>query len=600
MSNYEHLLFPTQLEKPTVAFDNRCVISPSQQLIANQPTIISPRISNESLKKTLARRAAYRFNVQPVQRPRAPNRISGPKAREADTFEPVSVELDEDTKDALDDPSTLEDDIERLRIICMQLRRLMQAHAANNDYKNARKVKNVYEIAEKKLHHLEKTSGTQDAVQHMLWRHKEIQMLVQDFIDEWEQKYNDFLAASEERVREQQQKNEEELAAFDETAPEDVDHHFYKRSQELLDVRRQEKKLAMVHDFAGAQRLKVKGDAIEQRELEAAAKKTQKDFLRRRKILVAKQNEKVQGIINHVEAVRKTMVLNRNKSIYGYLKRMNLLDKDIDAQVLMRRLKEDEIDEELDEERADFVRDSQKYDPIPRFRYPVTPAEAEAMKKERTRKLRQERTAKRKKTKEEVEEPYTDEEYQEVQIDAGEGEGQRDQEEADESPKDEEYESNDAKGEAEEQADEQEDKGKSTESESSKKEDSSEAGEEEEQKKHHKKKHHKEEGADEQEPEPEAEAEAEAEAEGADEREAEPEEAGEDGKLEPMIERLGDEEEAEPEPEEKEKKHRKKKHHKESKGEAAEDEAKPEEDKAEDEKLDQMIENLRPQEEANE
>ena len=68
MSNYEHLLFPTQLEKPTVAFDNRCVISPSQQLIANQPTIISPRISNESLKKTLARRAAYRFNVQPVQR----------------------------------------------------------------------------------------------------------------------------------------------------------------------------------------------------------------------------------------------------------------------------------------------------------------------------------------------------------------------------------------------------------------------------------------------------------------------------------------------------------------------------------------------------
>lgn len=573
MSNYEHLLFPTQLEKPTVAFDNRCVISPSQQLIANQPTIISPRISNESLKKTLARRAAYRFNVQPVQRPRAPNRIGGPKAREADTFEPVSVELDEDTKDALDDPSTLEDDIERLRIICMQLRRLMQAHAANNDYKNARKVKNVYEIAEKKLHHLEKTSGTQDAVQHMLWRHKEIQMLVQDFIDEWEQKYNDFLAASEERVREQQQKNEEELAAFDETAPEDVDHHFYKRSQELLDVRRQEKKLAMVHDFAGAQRLKVKGDAIEQRELEAAAKKTQKDFLRRRKILVAKQNEKVQGIINHVEAVRKTMVLNRNKSIYGYLKRMNLLDKDIDAQVLMRRLKEDEIDEELDEERADFVRDSQKYDPIPRFRYPVTPAEAEAMKKERTRKLRQERTAKRKKTKEQVEEPYTDEEYQEVQIDAGEGEGQWDQEEADESPKDED-ESNDARGETEEQADE----GKSTESESSKKEDSSEAGEEE----------------------PEPEAEAEAEAEGADEREAEPEEAGEDGRLEPMIEKLREEEEAEPEPEEKEKKHHKKKHHKESKGEAAEDEAKPEEDKAEDERLDQMIENLRPQEEANE
>jgi hypothetical protein len=71
----------------------------------------------------------------------------------------------------------------------------------------------------------------------------------------------------------------------------------------------------------------------------------------------------------HVEGIRTSLILKRDKKIAGFLRRMNLLDHEITQNLAPLKMAESEIcDPELDPERMDYALEAEMSAPVPEFR----------------------------------------------------------------------------------------------------------------------------------------------------------------------------------------------------------------------------------------
>lgn len=369
-------LFPTQVDNPVQGFDNSVKITAHfiPTLSKSAPPVISPRIQNKSLLISLKNQNRMSIKTPKTARPRPPDNIKSRdiKANPRFTRPPTSstrryqVQMDQITIDCLDDKANIPNDVESLRIITSQLRaQLDYMTTKHTDYSEAIHYEDVYRTAADRLHKLENTSNDMENVKTMVSTHQQLQLVVGRYMEEWEAGFEEFKSTTEARLEEMKRLNEEEIAEFDENAPEDIDMKFMHRSPLVLALRTKEGKLAMVRQFVAAQKVKKQADKIEMKELEEAYAKTQEDFLNRRKRLIEKQDKKVDDFLNHAENIRKTMIINRNKAISGYLRRMGILDKQIDQQLAELNINEDEVaDPEIDEERAECIIQAESIHPI--------------------------------------------------------------------------------------------------------------------------------------------------------------------------------------------------------------------------------------------
>lgn len=365
-SSHSSRLFPTEIENPIHGFDcdvkiTARFIQPTSQ---SAPPVISPRINNPNLLNSLKRNTRKQIKSPRAQRPRPPqclttrNARSNPRFSRPPTCSSVRCgnNIDNLTHNCLEDHANLPNDIEQLRIILAQLRPQRDYLTAQCEYEEAMRYDETMMAAQAKLGELEKKNNDMDTVKNMVVQHQQLQLVISKIIQEWDEKYEAFERTAMEKVDEMNRTNLEELEEFDENSPEEVNMKFMYRSPYSLALRTKEGKLGMIRQYKAALKVKRQVDKIEMEELEKAYIKTQEDFLKRRRKLIAKQDGKVEDFLFHVENVRKVMFIKRNKQIYGYLRRMGMLDKDIDLTCKALHITEDEVaDEEIDEEKAEAI-----------------------------------------------------------------------------------------------------------------------------------------------------------------------------------------------------------------------------------------------------
>jgi hypothetical protein len=190
-------------------------------------------------------------------------------------------------------------------------------------------------------------------------RFAEIQAVLGKILADWNAEFDAFLAATETEIRALDDQQNAELGAFDNSLPHELTPQFRKRSQALMEGRDKERALVVNERFAAAQKLKMSNDRAESREAENQFARMQADFERRRERLIARQDDQMKSLVDHAESRRKTLILNRNRLIHGYVRRMNLIDS---------QLTDSDEPVNLSDERRRMVEDVEAAYPIPLMR----------------------------------------------------------------------------------------------------------------------------------------------------------------------------------------------------------------------------------------
>jgi hypothetical protein len=194
-----------------------------------------------------------------------------------------------------------------------------------------------------------------------------LQTVVARHVEGWDREFDVFVQAAQSDADTRREAHERELAEFDAAAPAEIDRQFGKRSPRLLGLRAKEERLALTRRFAEADQLRREADWQEQAEVEAAAGKTRRDYIQRRKQLIREQDKEMEALLTHADATRQIFLTARDRKVAGYLRRMNLIDKDLGYRIEDLGVDETEVcDQEPDPQRVGFAWECEK-SPVPSF-----------------------------------------------------------------------------------------------------------------------------------------------------------------------------------------------------------------------------------------
>lgn len=370
-------IFTTAVRDPvTPEFDCSVRVVERNNAQIGLPKQLSPRIANRSLVDSLKKDTSLRVTLSPRNKNRAripPNTqpLTKPKFNRLPSLNVrcrPAREMCKEAQDALNDPSTIPNDIEILRVIAADLRSQRDHISDTGDYKEAYKYQKTLQIVETKLTELQTHEGELNNLHNLMARHQEMEMIVTALQQDWDKNFEAFLKTTEQDQAEMQARHEKELEDYDQTVPTEIAMKFRKRSPRILALRVREARLALGRQYAAANKLKEITDMEEEKEAESAMDKTYQEWISKRERLIKAQEREKEAFLSHAESTRKNMVLARDKRISGYLKRMSNLNKDIGWQCALKNVKDEDLDGELDQEWAEHVVSEQMKETIPASR----------------------------------------------------------------------------------------------------------------------------------------------------------------------------------------------------------------------------------------
>lgn len=300
----------------------------------------------------------------PEETPRFPKYDVPPHRRK--TPEP---ELSELTQDFIEDPNeNVPDNIEDCRLIKSDLKKLRTYQVDQDQYEKALETHQLIAIIDAKIFELDQYDTTLSDLRHSVTKHQEIEQVVATYLAEWDKTYEEFIETMQNELKKIEDKNRAELEEFDKSIPRGLTIEFRKPSQRLLNLRSAEKRLAYSNQLPFALQLKQRADLIEQQEAERQYLKQVKIFEARRERLIKAQNDRINAFLEHIKSMRNVMIQARNKTVGGYLKRLNYIDKDIDEIAERTNIDVDAIcKSSIDNDRAEFVKQEEMMNPIPLF-----------------------------------------------------------------------------------------------------------------------------------------------------------------------------------------------------------------------------------------
>lgn len=389
--------FPTTLSNAIPAIGPRSFHRPRKDNLATSiDTPISRRITDKSLLASLHRDTSIK-----IRQPSPSGSTSGSRSKqsktgsfssrqtpkklhlyppqEPPTFPKFDVpphrrktpkpELSELTEDFMEDPKeNVPDNIEDCRLIKSDLKKLRTYQVDEDQYEEALKTHQLIAIIDSKIFELDQYDTTLSDLRHSVTKHQEIEQVVATYLAEWDKTYEEFIETMQSELDKIEEENRIELEKFDESIPKGLSTEFRKASQRLLNLRSAEKRLAYSNQLPFAMQLKQRADMIERQEAEQQYLKQSKIIEARRERLINAQNNRIKTFLEHIKSTRNVMIQTRNKTVGGYLKRLNYLDKDIDEIAQTTNIDVDAFcRSSLDEDRAEFVKQEEMASPIPLF-----------------------------------------------------------------------------------------------------------------------------------------------------------------------------------------------------------------------------------------
>jgi hypothetical protein len=280
--------------------------------------------------------------VPPLLRPGAPNRGANarppmilPSARGPRTAarsrrgcsakahsKYIPIRLSALTKELLADPLRLPNDPAELSLVKAQLISLREQDILFENYIEAQDVQRLLCAIDQKL---KIVSVRRQEKELQKGKFGEIHARLCNILNEWNAQFAEFVSTTELEVQSLNSQHTAELDAFDASIPQELTPQYRKRSQALVQLRDKERALALHEKFLAAQKLKMANDAVEDREALEQYNRMQSDFDRRRRRLLAKHDDELKVLMEHAESTRMRMILNRNRLVHGYLRRLQLI-----------------------------------------------------------------------------------------------------------------------------------------------------------------------------------------------------------------------------------------------------------------------------------
>ena len=282
---------------------------------------------------------------------------SQPKQKPRRRFDPVR--LSAVTREFINDPVHLPTEKSQLLLVRKQLLALQDEYLEAKKYSEAQQLQKMIRSVELKLQVVESRAGEKQAQKE---KYAEVKAVLGKILDEWNASFDQFVETTEGEIKALQEQQRKDLEAFDATCPEELTSHYRRVSPDLLIMRNKEKALAANRRFLEAQKLKQKNDAEEGRQEQVQFTKMHQDWVSKRKKFIAKQDEQMKVFLDHAESTRVRMLRNRDQTIVGYVKRLNLIDEKLGDEV-------PDLDSvELSDERRRVIDEIEAAYPVPRIR----------------------------------------------------------------------------------------------------------------------------------------------------------------------------------------------------------------------------------------
>ena len=245
------------------------------------------------------------------------------------------------TREVLMNPLSMPKEYNELQIVLKDLEKLQQFHIESQNYPEAEGIQKLIQSTKKRMKF---ASSKPPEVENTVLKHKELQQIVQKILTQWNEQFDEFLSTTESEYENLVAKHEKELKEFDAHAPEELTPQYRKRSAALIELRNKEKILANVKQYEAAESLRVKNDKTENNEALQQYDRMQKDYLKKRERLIARQEEQVRVFLSHAESERSNLLQSRANLLEGYLKRMNKLNTEIDVLCKEQKISLDDLD----------------------------------------------------------------------------------------------------------------------------------------------------------------------------------------------------------------------------------------------------------------
>jgi hypothetical protein len=243
-----------------------------------------------------------------------------------------------------------------------QIAALQRRSIESGHYPEAQKQQRILCALSHRLTMLESVHSAEGQVQEQANKRGELQAIIDRFIDDWNQSFQEFLEATRDQAEQIKCAHAAELAHFDGQFPDRLPPQFRQQSRALLALREKERVLALTKQFVDAQKVKEIADQMEAGETERQIENMETDFERRRRKVIRRHQHEMSVFFAHVEDTRRRMVQQRDQLIGGYMGRLEKLNRKL------RQFGELEPEPCVSVERAAQVTDGEYSYPIPRIR----------------------------------------------------------------------------------------------------------------------------------------------------------------------------------------------------------------------------------------
>jgi hypothetical protein len=272
---------------------------------------------------------AKRLNLFPP-RPARPPRCAFPSAQLA--TKAVEENLDEYTRELFSNPVTAgesEATVEQLRASVTQLRQLERELIDRSRYLDAKRAVSALGKCQLTLKMRQQSEKAQMSMNELTSKKKDLEELIEQEQMEWDERIREHEVRTKEALEKLKSEQEKELKEFDEEVPTDLTPMFKRCSVAYLEMRVNEKNLALSRRFDDAEKLKRKADKLAVAERKANVERQGVCFEERRVRLQKRHELTVKTFLANAKAKKKDLSAARERAVEGHVGRIKLIDKEI-------------------------------------------------------------------------------------------------------------------------------------------------------------------------------------------------------------------------------------------------------------------------------
>ncbi|KAH0786738.1 hypothetical protein GPJ56_009370 [Histomonas meleagridis] len=195
-------------------------------------------------------------------------------------------------------------------------RKLSTQKLLEEEYDEASELDMAIDILYSSIQHDNNESDMQNASNILQQRLDNAKSREKQLREKWDEVIQQNMEEADEKIDELKKRHKEEIEEFEkEWSKPEVMNRFNKPSSELLQIRKQQKSLALIHDFTRAKQMKIEAEALERKETSIATKKFRESMKSSFEQLLETQKNELSCLMMSIENQRAILETYKNSEL---------------------------------------------------------------------------------------------------------------------------------------------------------------------------------------------------------------------------------------------------------------------------------------------